>query len=190
MTSVTSLGVTNYISQLWTRHDFSIFVNNWPSGWGIFFSHNFVGQYYSVIKGCMIPSQVRWAEEKHVLGLVTGASGVLQALDLDHPPPTHPPPPSPTLLVEHLQIYSHIFQLTSLVIPVTVHHHHCLHQGFLLHFKNVFSFYFFILRSLHSGIWKGQRLFQVLGFFSAFAELSKKFAIYQFKNILGIGSVL
>ena len=185
MTSVTSLGVTNYISQLWTRHDFSIFVNNWPSGWGIFF-HNFVGQYYSVIKGCMIPSQVPWAEEEYVLGLVTGASGVSQALVLD-------PRPSLTLLVEHLQIYSHIFQLTSLVIPVTVHHHHCLNQGhfLLLHFKTVFPFYFFILLSLHSGIWKGQRLFQeVLEFYSAFAELSKKFAIYQFKNILGIGSVL
>ena len=129
---------------------FSIFVNNWPSGWGKVFFHIFVvGRYPSVIKGCMLPSQVPWAEEEHVLGLVTGASGVSQALVLD-------PPPSPTLLVEHLQIYSHIFQLTFLVIPVTVHHHHCLNQGhfLLLHFKTVFPFYFFILRSFHSGIWK------------------------------------
>ena len=100
-------------------------------------------------------------------------------------PGFRPVPPSPTLLVEHLQIYSHIFQLTSLVIPLTVHHHHCLNQGdfLLLHFKTVFPFYFFILLSLHSGIWKGQRLFQeVLEFYSAFAELSKTFAIYQFKH--------
>ena len=105
-------------------------------------------------------------------------------------PGFRPVPPSPTLLVEHLQIYFHIFQLTSLVIPVTVHHHHdCHHQGLLLHFKTVFPFYFFILRSLHSGIWKGQRLFrEVLEFYFAIAELSKTFAIYQFKNILSIGS--
>ena len=58
--------------------------------------------------------------------------------------------------MEHPQIYSHIFQLTFLVISVTVHHHHCLNQGhfLLLHFKTVFPFYFFILRSFHSGIWK------------------------------------
>merc|ERR1719150_2191074 len=54
-----------------------------------FFFHNFVGQYYSVIKGCMIPSQVPWAEEEYVLGLVTGASGVLQALVSDHHPSPH-----------------------------------------------------------------------------------------------------
>ena len=166
---------------------FSIFVNNWPSGWGKVFFHIFVvGRYPSVIKGCMLPSQVPWAEEEHVLGLVTGASGVSQALVLD-------PPPSPTLLVEHLQIYSHIFQLTFLVIPLTVHHHHCLHQGhfLFLHLKTVFPFYFFILRFLHSGIWKGQRLFrEVLELYSAIAELSKTFAIHQFKNNLGIGSLL
>ena len=96
----------------------------------------------------LIPSQAPRAEEEHVLGLVAGASSVLQALVLD--------PPSHILLVEHPQIYSHIFQLTFLVISVTVHHHHCLNQGhfLLLHFKTVFPFYFFILRSFHSGIWK------------------------------------
>ena len=61
----------------------------------------------------MIPSQVARAGEEHVLGLVTGASGVSQALVLD-------PRPSLTLLVEHLQIYSHIFQLTSLVITTMI----------------------------------------------------------------------
>ena len=35
----------------------------------------------------MIPSQVPWAEEEYVLGLVTGASGVSQALVLDPLPP-------------------------------------------------------------------------------------------------------
>ena len=96
----------------------------------------------------LIPSQAPRAEEEHVLGLVAGASSVLQALVLD--------PPSHILLVEHPQIYSHIFQLTFLVISVTVHHHHCLNQGhfLLLHFKTVFPFYFFILLPLHSGIWK------------------------------------
>ena len=90
MTSVTSLGVTNYITQLRTCHDF-INLCKQLAKWlrKSFFFHIFVvGRYPSVIKGCMLPSQVPRAKEEHVLGLVTGASGVPQALVLDPPPAT------------------------------------------------------------------------------------------------------
>ena len=189
MTSVTSLGVTNYITQLRTCHDFFNLCKQLAK-WlrkSFFFTFLLLVDTLQSSKAACFQAKFLGLRKEHVLGLVTGASGVSQALDLDHPPP------SPTLLVERLQIYSHIFQLTFLVIPVTVHHHHCLNQGhfLLLHFKTVFPFYFFILRSLHSGIWKGQRLFrEVLELYSAIAELSKTFAIHQFKNNLGIGSLL
>ena len=120
MTSVTSLGVTNYITQLRTCHDF-INLCKQLAKWlrKSFFLHIFVvGRYPSVIKGCMLPSQVPWAEEEHVLGLVTGASGVSQALVLD-PPLSHIVGGAPSDLFPYFPTHfsSHSFDSPSPPLP-------------------------------------------------------------------------
>ena len=165
----------------------SIFVNNWPSGWGKVFFHIFVvGRYPSVIKGCMLPSQVPWAEEEHVLGLVTGASGVSQALVLDPLPPA-PLPHYWWSIFRSIPIFSNSLLSSFLWQSITtIASTKATSFSSILKLFSLSTFSSYALFTLASE----KRLFhEVLEFFSAFAELSKKFAIYQFKNNLGIGSV-
>ena len=181
MTSVTSLGVTNYISQLWTCRDFSIFVNNWPSGWGNFFHILLVDTSQSSKAADSKPSSTGWGRARIGLG-----SWCLQCFASPGFRPTLPHCWWSILrsipILSNSLLKSFLWQSITTIASTKATSFSSILKLFSL---STFSSYaLFTLAS-------EKRLFhEVLEFFSAFAELSKKFAIYQFKNNLGIGSVI